>query len=104
MAMDGVDVGMSSREDALMDLAGAYDSPLLERTMRGTVQALRRGTALADDLEATAEESRKQYRARREEAVARSPIRMMVPIGVLILPAMLLLVLGPVLLSLIQGL
>ena len=104
MAMDGVDVGMSSREGALMDLAGAYDSPLLERTMRGTVQALRRGTALADDLEATAEESRKQYRARREEAVAKSPIRMMVPIGVLILPAMLLLVLGPVLLSLIQGL
>ena len=28
MAMDGVDVGMSCREDALMDLAGAYDSPL----------------------------------------------------------------------------
>ena len=103
-AIERTEVGLASREDALMDLAAAYDSPLLERTLRGTVQALKRGTALADDLEATAEESRKQYRARKEEAVAKAPIRMMVPIGVLILPAMLLLVLGPVLLSLVQGL
>ena len=43
------------------------------------------------------------YKARRQEAVAKAPVKMMVPTGVLILPAMLMLVLGPVLLELAGG-
>ncbi len=35
--------------------------------------------------------------------MAKAPVKMMLPIGVLILPAMLLLILGPVVLGLVQG-
>ena len=42
-------------------------------------------------------------RDRLEERVAKAPVKMMVPTGVLILPAMLMLVLGPVLLELAGG-
>ena len=38
-----------------------------------------------------------------EERVAKAPVKMMIPTGTLILPAMLLLVLGPVLLELMEG-
>lgn len=41
--------------------------------------------------------------ARLEERVAKAPVKMMMPTGALILPAMLLLVLGPVLLELANG-
>lgn len=43
------------------------------------------------------------HRAQVEERVAKAPVKMMVPTGTLILPAMLLLVLGPVLLELMEG-
>ena len=43
------------------------------------------------------------YRARRQEQVAKAPVKMMVPTGTLILPAMLIMVLGPVLLEMAGG-
>ena len=86
-----------------MDLAAGYDSPLFQRTVSGVLQSLRRGTSLLSDLEQEAAESRKQFRAAKEEAVAKAPVKMMLPIGTLILPAMLLLVLGPVVLELFGG-
>ena len=99
-----IDVGLTTRSEAFRSLCSGYDSPLLERTLKGVEQALLRGTSLADELTAAAEESRKQFRAEKERVIARSPIKMMLPIGALILPAMLLLVLGPVILGLLQGL
>ena len=38
-----------------------------------------------------------------EERVAKAPVKMMLPTGTLILPAMLLLVMGPILLELAGG-
>ncbi|MEG1561572.1 MAG: type II secretion system protein, partial [Raoultibacter sp.] len=61
------------------------------------------GSSLAQSLEVTSVEARAVHKARREEAVAKAPIKMMIPTGTLILPAMLLLVLGPVLLDMMQG-
>ena len=61
------------------------------------------GATMADNLEDAAREARSGYKARRQEAVAKAPVKMMVPTGVLILPAMLMLVLGPVLLELAGG-
>ena len=42
-------------------------------------------------------------KTRLQEAIAKAPVKMMLPTGTLILPAMLLLVLGPVLLELMEG-
>lgn len=76
---------------------------LLARVIENIVRSLRFGATMADNLEDAAREARSGYKARRQEAVAKAPVKMMVPTGVLILPAMLMLVLGPVLLELAGG-
>lgn len=95
--------GLASRAEALRMVAASYDSPLLARVIENIIRSLRFGSTLADSLEDAAKEARSGYRARRQERVAKAPVKMMVPTGALILPAMLLLVLGPVLLELMDG-
>ncbi|RDB59213.1 type II secretion system protein [Paraeggerthella hongkongensis] len=95
--------GLSTREDALRSLAASYDAPALGRVVENVVRSLRFGTSLAEILEAASVEARAEHRAYVEERVAKAPVKMMVPTGTLILPAMLLLVLGPVLLELMEG-
>ncbi len=95
--------GLVSRKDALSRIADSYDSPEFHRVVEMTVRSLRLGTSLAGLLEEAAREARAVRKARREEAVAKASVKMMVPTGTLILPAMLIMVLGPVLLELVAG-
>lgn len=96
-------LGLATRDEALRSLAASYGSDQLTRVVENTVRSLRFGSSLAEGLEAAAVEARAEYRARMEERVAKAPVKMMMPTGALILPAMLLLVLGPVLLDLGGG-
>ena len=95
--------GLASRDEALRAVAASYDSPLFERVVENVVRSLRLGATVAENLEDAAREARSGYKARKQEQVAKAPVKMMVPTGVLILPAMLILVLGPVLLELAGG-
>lgn len=95
--------GFERRDTALRNMAASYDSVLFERAVEGMVRSLRFGSSMIEGLEATAAEARAGYRAYCQERVAKAPVKMMVPTGVLILPAMLMLVLGPVLLELTGG-
>lgn len=97
------ETGLASREDALRMLEAEYDSALLSRVVGSMVRSLRFGTSITDSLEAAAAEAREAHRARMEERVAKVAVKMMLPVGALILPAMLLLVMGPVLLELAEG-
>ncbi|MBE6470510.1 MAG: type II secretion system F family protein [Coriobacteriaceae bacterium] len=97
------DTGLMSREEALRQLEAEYDSALLSRVVGSMIRSLRFGTSIADALESTAVEAREAHRAQMEEKVAKVAVKMMVPVGTLILPAMLLLVLGPVMLELVEG-
>lgn len=96
-------LGLKTREQGLRDLADCYNSVLLSRVVQTMIRSLRFGTSLAESLESAAQEARGDYKAKREEQVAKAPVKMMIPTGTLILPAMLLLVLGPVLLELMEG-
>lgn len=96
-------LGLTTREEALRDLASSYDCDQLSRIVDSIVRSLRFGSALADILEEAAVQSRATYRTALEERVAKAPVKMMLPTGTLILPAMLLLVLGPILLELASG-
>lgn len=95
--------GLSTREQALRKLAGTYDSALFTRVIEGVVRSLRFGSSMTEMLEQAASEARAEHRSLVEERVAKAPVKMMIPTGTLILPAMLLLVLGPVLLELMGG-
>lgn len=96
-------LGLATRDEALRDLAASYGSDQLTRVVENIVRSLRFGSSLAEGLEAAAGEARAEHRAHMEERVAKAPVKMMMPTGALILPAMLLLVLGPVLLDLAGG-
>ena len=97
------EMGLVTREEALRQLEGEFDSPLLSRVVGSMVRSLRFGTSIAESLEAVAIEARETHRARLEERVAKAAVKMMLPVGTLILPAMLLMVLGPVMLELVEG-
>lgn len=96
-------LGLRTRDEALRELAQSYRSDQLERMVERVVRSLRFGSALVPDLEAAAAEARARRRSQVEERVAKAPVKMMVPTGTLILPAMLILILGPILLELMQG-
>ena len=96
-------LGLTTREEALRELAASYDCDQLSRIVDSVVRSLRFGSALADILEEAAAQSRATYRTALEERVAKAPVKMMLPTGTLILPAMLLLVMGPILLELAGG-
>lgn len=95
--------GLVSRDEALASVSASFDSPVLARVMGDIARSLRYGSALSGSLEAVAVEVRKDYRARKQEEIAKAPVKMMLPTGALILPAMLILVLGPVMLELMAG-
>lgn len=96
-------LGLSTREDALHELAASFDCSQLSRVVDTILRGLRFGSAITDSLEEAAAQSRATYRAALEERVAKAPVKMMLPTGTLILPAMLMLVMGPILLELAGG-
>lgn len=96
-------LGLTTREEALHDLAASYDCEQLSRIVDTIIRSLRFGSSLTVPLEEAAAQARAAYRASLEERVAKAPVKMMLPTGTLILPAMLLLVMGPILLELAGG-
>ena len=96
-------LGLMTREEALRDFAASYDCDQLSRIVDSIVRSLRFGSALSGILSEAAAQSRETYRTAMAERVAKAPVKMMLPTGTLILPAMLLLVLGPILLELASG-
>ena len=103
-AMRAWQAGIATREKAPQNLASSYDSHVLKRMVDGVVRSMRFGTPLADTLESLAAEARHAHKAAVQEQVMKAPVKMMLPIGLLILPSMLLLVMGPILLDLMGGL
>jgi tight adherence protein C len=95
--------GLITREEGLRSLSKSYNSPLLERVIESIIRSLRFGTSLAKTLSAAGTEIRATRKTKLEEKVAKAPVKMLIPIGTLILPAMLILILGPILLELISG-
>lgn len=96
--------GLCSREMGLRQLAARFDHRGFARFVSTVLRALRFGTPLTELFSGMAAEARATYRAEREKRVAKAPVKMLIPTGVLILPAMLLLVAGPILLDLLGNL
>lgn len=93
------DSGLVSREEALKTLAEQEDVAILSRFVANVLRCLRFGSPMLRVLEVLASEARSCYRARMEEKVAKAPVKMLMPTTALILPAMLILVMAPVLLD-----
>lgn len=90
-------MGLSTREEALVGLSRELGLPSLERLATVVVEALAFGTPLADALESQAQALREERRAEVEEQIERLPVKMLVPLGTMVVPAMFLAILGPLL-------
>lgn len=93
--------GLVDRDEALRELGRKCGSPSLARFGDNVVRCLRFGSPMGHMLEVLASESRSSYRAAMEEKVAKAPVKMLAPTAGLILPAMLILIMAPVILEFI---
>lgn len=90
-------LGTTDREHALADTARRLQMASLDRFAGVVSQALAFGSPLAATLEQQAQAIRDEQRAQVEEEIERVPVKMLIPLGTLIVPAMLLAILGPLL-------
>ena len=94
--------GLKSRDEGMRELSDRIDIPAFRHFSSSVLRALCFGAPMTQLLMDLAQEARKEYRAKRQELVAKAPVKMLLPTGALILPAMLLLVLGPIILDLLR--
>ncbi|MDO5119211.1 MAG: type II secretion system F family protein [Coriobacteriales bacterium] len=90
-------VGVKGRAEALDDLANRLDVVALRRFAAAVTQALAFGSPLAETLDQQAQAIRDEQRSELEAEIERVPVKMLIPLGTLIVPAMLLSILGPLL-------
>lgn len=96
-ALMGWQMGAATREEELLHVARDMDLRVLETFAVSVGQALALGAPLAESLAAQSREIRAAHRAEVERQIERAPIKLLVPTGTLILPALLLSILGPLL-------
>ena len=90
-------IGARTREEALARLADELGVSALRRFASVVAEALSFGAPLAGALERQAQEIREEQRSKVEEEIEKVPVKMLVPLGTLIVPAMFLAILGPLL-------
>ena len=99
-AMRAWELGLTTRSEALRVLASRLDVPAFTTFVDTATESLAFGAPLTKALGEQAQAVRRARRADVQERIEKAPIKMLVPTGTLILPAMLLAVLGPLLASL----
>ena len=90
-------MGITGRDEALRSLAEDLDVAALRRFAGAVSQALAFGSPLSTVLEQQAQAIREEQRSELEAEIERAPVKMLIPLGTLIVPAMLLSILGPLL-------
>jgi tight adherence protein C len=98
-----IDLGGSWRETT-EQLVKRTEAPSLRRLSLALTRSHRLGTSVGSALRNLAEDLRGERRARAEEMARRAPVKMLFPLVFLILPAFLLLTVGPVVLATIRSL
>ena len=99
-AMRSWELSLTTRSEALCVLASRLDVPAFTTFVDTATESLAFGAPLTKALGEQAQAVRRARRADVQERIEKAPIKMLVPTGTLILPAMLLAVLGPLLASL----
>ena len=94
------ELGLTTRSEALHALAERLEVPAFSTFVDTATESLAFGAPLTRALGEQARAVRYARRSEVQERIEKAPIKMLVPTGTLILPAMLLAVLGPLLASL----
>jgi len=97
-------VGMVSRLRAFEDVAGTLQEEAVLRFVATLRQAFTLGTPLAPALDTLSYEIRRYRASRLEERIAKTPVKLLIPLGACIVPAVLILLLGPIMTQVMSGL
>ncbi len=103
IAVRGLDLGTPWRV-VLDELTARTGDAAIRRLVRSMGRSQRLGTSLVSALHNVAEDLRSERQTRAEELARRAPVKMLFPLVFLILPAFLLLTVGPVLLATLRSL
>jgi pilus assembly protein TadC len=95
MTLSDIRIGMP-RADALTALARRVQQVDLTSVVTALVQTERLGGNIAHVLDELAEESRHRRMSRAEEAAAKLPVKMVIPMALFMLPALFVMIFGPV--------
>ncbi len=96
-------MGVASRSEALSSMAKTVHATSLERFAAAVSESLAFGIPLVQTLVRQASAIRADHRRDVEEAIEKVPVKMLVPLGTLVVPAMLLAVLGPLVAAALTG-
>lgn len=96
-------LGSKTRSEALTDIAKDIDVQAFTSFSTAVLQALEFGAPLAGALKGQANTIRAIQKSEIEEQIEKVPVKMLVPLGTLIVPAMLLSILGPLLAGSVVG-
>ncbi len=95
MTLSDIRVGMS-RVDALAALSRRVQQIDLSSVVTALIQTERLGGNIAHVLDELAEESRHRRMSRAEETAAKLPVKMVIPMALFMLPALFVMIFGPV--------
>jgi tight adherence protein C len=99
--MQDIQFGMTRRE-ALEHLLERTDVPELRETVQALSQAERYGVPLGQVLRVQADELRDKRKQRAEERAMKVPVKILFPLMICILPALMVVIVGPGIISLVQ--
>jgi len=103
LALTSIELGfLPDRQTALQNLSKRTDMPRLRSLVNSLAQTERYGTPLANTLRVLAAEFRDERMMRAEEKAAKLPAVMTVPMIVFILPALFIVLCGPVALKIMD--
>lgn len=88
-------IGAGTREEELTRVVRRCRLKVLETFAIAVSEALLLGAPLTETLSAQSREIRSAHRAEVERQIERAPVKLLIPTGTLILPALLLSILGP---------
>ena len=91
-----------TRRDALRNLADRVDVREISSFVALIIQTEQLGMSISDTLHAQAEQMRIERRHRAQEQAQKAPIKMLIPMALLIFPALLAVILGPAIPTLIE--
>jgi tight adherence protein C len=91
-----------TRRDALRNLAERVDVREITSFVALIIQTEQLGMSISDTLHAQAEQMRIERRHRAQEQAQKAPIKMLIPMALLIFPALLAVILGPAIPTLIE--
>ena len=91
-----------ARHDAMHDMAFRMGVPDVQSFVAAIVQADQLGVSIGQVLRIQGEAMRVRRRQRAEEQAAQAPVKMLIPLVLFILPSLMLVIMGPVALSLMK--